>query len=85
MGMNIKNDEAHAMARELADLNDTTVTEAVTSALREALARQREHGQSRGERVTAIVERMRRQLADSPGPSLREVNDVLYDDRGLPR
>ena len=83
--MNIKNDEAHAMARELADLNDTTVTEAVTSALREAFVRQREHGQSRNERVTALLDRMQRQLADSPEPSLREINDGLYDDRGLLR
>lgn len=85
MGMNIKNDEAHALARELADLENTTVTDAVTRALREALEHRQESEQATTERVTAILNRMREQLAKSPGPSLHDISANLFDDQGLPR
>lgn len=85
MAMNIKNEEAHAMARELADIEDTSVTEAVSTALREALLHRRELGAARIQRARDTLALMRAQLAASPGPSLHEVNDSLYDDHGLPR
>ena len=85
MGMNIKNDEAHAMARELAELENTSVTEAVGTALREALLHRRELGAARMDRARDTLELMREQLAASPGRSLHEVNASLYDDHGLPR
>lgn len=85
MAMNIKNDEAHAMARELADIENTSVTEAVSTALREALQCRRELGAARIQRARDTLALMRTQLAASSGPSLHEVNDSLYDDHGLPR
>lgn len=85
MGMNIKNDEAHAMARELAHLENTTVTDAVSTALREALANRHALTAGRLERAQDTLARMRSRLAASPGPALHEVNDALYDDEGLPR
>ena len=39
MGMNIKNEEAHRLAIQVASIYDETLTEAVTVALRERLAR----------------------------------------------
>ena len=39
MSLNIKNPEAHALAVRLAKLTGETLTEAVTAALRERLAR----------------------------------------------
>lgn len=83
--MNIKSDEAHAMARELAELEDTSLTEAVSTALREALQHRRAVATDRIERARATLAIMRAQLAASPGPSLHEVNASLYDDHGLPR
>ena len=41
MYLNIKNDEAHRLATELARLTDETLTSAVLLALRERLARER--------------------------------------------
>jgi len=41
MGLNIKDREIHAMARELAELNETTLTAAVKEAVREKLERDR--------------------------------------------
>ena len=39
MSLNIKNPEAHALAARLAEKTGETLTEAVTTALRERLAR----------------------------------------------
>jgi antitoxin VapB len=85
MGMNIKNDETHALARELAALDNTSLTEAVSTALREALLHRQALSSDRMERARDTLELMRAQLAASPGPSLHEVNASLYDDHGLPR
>jgi len=84
--MNIKNAEAHALAKELAELEQTTVTEAVVISLREALARRRarEAGERRA-RARATLERLRAELDASPGPSLWDINDDLYDEMGLPK
>ena len=83
--MNIKNDETHALARELAALENTTVTDAVARALREALEHRVRQQDSRIDRATATLERMRRRLADSAGPSLHVINQRLYDEHGLPQ
>ncbi|HKK64461.1 MAG TPA: type II toxin-antitoxin system VapB family antitoxin [Clostridia bacterium] len=37
MPLNIKNERAHALAKELAELTDTSITDAVTSALQDAV------------------------------------------------
>jgi antitoxin VapB len=42
MALSIKTDEADRLARELAQLTGETLTDAVTNALRERLARERE-------------------------------------------
>jgi antitoxin VapB len=44
MGLNIKNPEAHRLARELAELTGESLTTAVTEALRERLARKERQG-----------------------------------------
>lgn len=84
--MNIKNAEAHALAKELAELEHTTVTEAVVISLREALARRhsREQGERRA-RAHATLERLRAELDATPGPSLWEIGEDLYDELGLPK
>ena len=45
MPLNVKNDEAHDLARELFELTGATITEAVTLALRDALVRERRRRQ----------------------------------------
>ncbi len=85
MSLNIKSEEAHRLARELAQLTGETMTGAVTVALRERLARER--------RERSVEERLRaiRKIAErcaslaGPGPSAVEHGDFLYDERGLPR
>ncbi len=84
MDLNIKNDEAHRLARELADLTGESMTAAVTEALRERLARIR-RGKSPGlaDRLLAIG----RDCAAHLKEPYRSVDhgDLLYDERGLPR
>lgn len=79
--MNIKNEEAHRLAAAVASIYDETLTEAVTVALRERLARATAEDRLEKLRMLAheISERMpkgmTRELADS----------LLYNEKGLPR
>jgi len=82
MGLNVKTDEAHRLAQELAALTGETLTAAVTQALRERLERvQRERGDL-AERLLAIGRDCAARLKEPLRAS--EIDD-LYDDDGLPR
>ncbi len=86
MALNIKNEETHRLARELARRNGETVTMAVTIALKERLQRQQEPLKRTGrlERIRRIVERTAPLMND--GRSSKELFDELYDDEtGLPK
>lgn len=93
MALNIKDDEIHSMARELADLQGSSLTEAV----RTALAHELEHRKSTLEaeqraRFQALMEISERfsALPDMPdAPPItpdRPASDHswLYDENGLP-
>jgi antitoxin VapB len=75
MGVSIRNPEVGELARELAKLRKTNMTEAIAYALREELERER--------RKTPLVERLRR-IADETvamaGPNSREVTKEEIDD-----
>ena len=85
MGLNIKNEETHQLARELVALTGETMTESVTVALRERLERERRERsvETRLRRLRAIRKRCARMLKGD-GPSAMEHGDLLYDERGLP-
>ncbi|MYA09188.1 MAG: protein transcription factor [Holophagales bacterium] len=85
MTLSIRNEEACRLARELAWLTGETVTDAITVALRERLAREerRRELDARVEELLAIGRRCAKSL--QPGPSAIEHGDVLHDERGLPR
>jgi antitoxin VapB len=84
MSLNIKNEEAHRLARELASLTGESMTAAVTEALRERLERVRRAG-SRGlaERLLVIGRDCAGRLKE-PYRSA-EHGELLYDEGGLPR
>lgn len=84
MSLNIKNDETHRLAQELASLTGESMTAAVTEALRERLER------VRGERSGSLAERLLaigRETAPLFKEPFRSIDhgDLLYDERGLPR
>lgn len=86
MGMNIKSEEAHRLARELADLTGESLTAAVTTALRERLDHLRVMYHTEGglaERMLAIGKDCAKHLRE---PFLStDHGELLYDELGLPR
>lgn len=84
MSLNIKNEETHRLARELAGLTGESVTAAITQAVRERIERIRDD--QRGdlsERLLAIGRDCAEHLRE-PFKSA-EHGALLYDDRGLPK
>ncbi len=83
MGMNIKDPEVHAMARQLAARRGTTVTNAVRQALSAELERCQAADAARQDDLQALLERFRG-LHWPERVSGKEAQDALYDDQGLP-
>lgn len=81
VALSIKTDEADALARELSAATHETLTEAVTTALRERLARVKEHQAD----VPARLERLAAEYAALPVSDRRSAEEIVgYDDSGLP-
>lgn len=88
MGMNIKNEETHQLAKRVAELTGESLTEAVTVALRERLERlipeQASAADKKYARVMAILEAMQPYVAGLPAST--KIGDLLYDENtGLPQ
>ena len=84
MSLNIKSDETHRLARELAELTGESLTGAITVALKERLDRVRhEQSLSLAERLLDIG----RDCAQHLNEPYRSIDhaDFLYDERGLPK
>jgi len=83
MTLNIKNPEAHRLARELAALTGESMTAAVTKAVRERLARvRRERETPLAARLLAIGKDCAAHLKE-PSRSIDHA-DLLYGAEGLP-
>jgi antitoxin VapB len=84
MGLNIKNDEVHRLARDVAALTGATMTHAIQTALEEKLQRLTLAGAAdrrpRAQRVRAV-------LASLPAAPVTATSrhDDLYDEAGLPK
>jgi antitoxin VapB len=84
MGLNIKNEEAHRLARELARATGESMTAAVSEAIRERLERIR--GKSKKGAVERILEIGRDCAAHLKEPYKSvDHGDLLYDEKGLPK
>lgn len=84
MSLNIKNEETHRLARELARLTGESMTTAVNEAIRERLERVR--GKSKEETLARIL-KIGRECAARLKEPYRSIDhgDLLYDDKGLPK
>jgi antitoxin VapB len=86
MSLNIKNDETCRLVQELAKLTGESLTAAVTSAVKEKLAKER----SQVTRKPGLAERLMK-IAEETGPLFKEPwksmdhGDLLYDEMGLPK
>ena len=82
MSLNIKDPEAHRLARAIARATGESMTRAVTESLRERYERlQRRRGKASVEELLAIA---RRASAQVKCPYLDHA-EFLYDERGLPK
>ena len=82
MSLNIKNEEAHRLARAISERTGESMTAVVTGALRERL--ERLEGPSPQDRFEAMLE-----IGRECGPLLEGVDldhgRLLYDDQGMPK
>lgn len=84
MALNIKNDEADRLARELAELTGESLTEVVIEALRERL--QRESGRMLSFGLREDLVRIQQRIAKLPRLDARSDEEIIgYDETGLPR
>ena len=83
MSLNIKNEETHRRVRQLAHLAGETMTRAVDRAVTERLDRLARAG-NRTQRVDRLLQ-IGRECAALPVLDERSPEDMLYDERGLPR
>lgn len=83
--LNIKSDEAHRLARELAAQRGSSLTEAVTTALGESLRAGRDSAAGLAV-LLAEVRQVQELVAALPDLDTRHPDEILdYDERGLPR
>lgn len=83
MALNIKNEEADRLARDLAELTGESLTDAVIASLRERL--ERESGRVQHYGVREDVARIQQRIANLPRLDDRTDDAIIgYDEAGLP-
>jgi antitoxin VapB len=84
VSLNIKNEDAHRLARELAEATGESMTLAVSEAIRQRLERVRENSRAGlAEHLLKIGRDCAAHLKE-PYKSI-DVGDLLYDEKGLPK
>jgi antitoxin VapB len=82
--LNIKNPDAHRLAREIADRTGESLTQAVIASLEERLERvRREKPRRSREELEAMIQEFASQI-DKDWKDGEDPTDRLYDERGLP-
>lgn len=90
MGLNIKNEHVHALAREAARRTGTNQTSAIERALEEFLARldasteEGAAGDPRRARVERVLDRVDALVTHADRLRVKELQDRMYDEAGLP-
>jgi len=83
VSLNIKDPEAHELARQLAGETGESMTAAVTEALRERLGRVRQQ-RKKAAIFDSLMDIGRRGASLFPGPPVDHA-ELLYDENGLPK
>ena len=85
MPLNIKNEYAHRMAKELAELTGSSITDAVTVALKDALENAKSGAIESKKRLIRELNEIAIHCAALPLLDSRSPDEILgYDDNGLP-
>lgn len=82
MGLNIKNERVHQLARQAAQLTGRSQTSVVEEALSRLLADLSREPQNRVAEVRRLLDDFDRRVTDDQRASMS--TDHMYDDRGLP-
>jgi len=90
MALNIKDEETHELVKELAELKGTSMTSAVKEAVRGEIERERAQregaAKQRKSRYELLMDFARTYAERVKDPVHSwEVNDLLYDEDGLPK
>lgn len=82
MGMNIKSERAHELAKRIARRTGTSITAAVEDALKEKLERleQEANADAKYRRIRELIDSL-----PPPPPGLTSDHSDLYDEWGLPK
>jgi antitoxin VapB len=83
MALNIRNHETEKLASDLAALTGETKTEAVTKALKDRLEQIKRRRNKR--RLADRLDEIAKHCASLPVLDRRSPEEMLYDERGLPR
>lgn len=87
MSLNIKNERAHSLAHQLADMQGISVTQAVIRAMERELAELSARGQRSAEKMVLNLKEISlsasKHFAD--GFSASDIDAMLYDENGLPK
>ena len=83
MSLNIKNEETHRLVAELAQLTGENMTQAVTTAVKERLERERKRRRSKATAQGLLA--IGRRYAARMKCDLIDHAELLYDERGLPK
>lgn len=86
MSMNIKNSQVHKMARELAELRECSLTEAVKFALEKALMEAKhQNAHLNADQLEQRLTEIALHCSQLPDQDHRSVEEILgYDEMGLP-
>jgi len=85
MSLNIKNERVHALAREAAELTGTTQTGAIEQALERLIAEHRAGQASRRDRALEWYAQHQATITDAHRQDVRDAQDEMYDEHGVPR
>jgi len=86
MGLNIKNERVHALARRAAELTGKTQTGAIEEALERLIAeRGADPEAARQHRIDVLWREIVADTSAADRATTRQVMEELYDDAGLPR
>lgn len=84
MGLSIKNEETERLVRELAKLRGVGVTTAIRLAVSNELSKDSQHKRD-PEKMLAAIKKIQGRVAKlGPMPSMKEMDDWLYDENGMP-
>ncbi|WP_068397350.1 type II toxin-antitoxin system VapB family antitoxin [Kribbia dieselivorans] len=86
MGLNIKNERVHRLAREVARRTGATQTGAIEDALQRRLdeLEKSEGDAARRARLWRLMDEIESGTTDADRAETRRVMDEMYDDHGLP-